>query len=94
MSLSTNTDCSVSYGRRICRILEGRFSGSQMFQCFGNSDSLEAMKRSLRDLDQIMLVSSDDLALLDLKRALQSKITELERQEPSAVRIVQPVAAD
>ena len=43
------------------------------------SDLLEAMKQSLRKLNNLKLLSPDDLALLPLKRNLNAQIAELEK---------------
>ena len=64
-----------------------------MLQCFGNSDSLEGMKQTLRDLDKIKLIRPDDIAILDLKRTLKAKIAERERQKLSSVEAVQEMRA-
>ena len=45
-------------------------------------DLLEAMKASLRDLDNLKLLSPDDLEILDLRRNLREQIAALERQQP------------
>jgi hypothetical protein len=41
---------------------------------------LEAMKDCLRDLENVKLISPDDLAIIDQKRILRQKISELEKE--------------
>jgi hypothetical protein len=42
---------------------------------------LHAMKDSLRDLENVELISPDDLDIIDQKRILRHKIAELERED-------------
>ena len=42
---------------------------------------LDAMKDSLRDLENVKLLSPDDLDIIDQKRILRQKIAELERED-------------
>jgi hypothetical protein len=41
---------------------------------------LDAMRESLRKLDNLNLLSPDDLAMLPLKRNIEDQISKLERQ--------------
>jgi hypothetical protein len=66
----------------------------KMLHCFGNSESLEVLRQSLRDLDKIKVIDPEDLAILDLKRTLEGRIAELEGQQLSINEAVQEVAAD
>lgn len=43
-------------------------------------DLLQALKESLQDLENLKLLSPNDLAIFDLKRKLKFQIAELERQ--------------
>jgi len=45
------------------------------------ADLLEAMRESLRDLENLKLLSPDDLDILDLRRNLKERIAVLERQQ-------------
>jgi len=42
---------------------------------------LGAMKDCLRDLENVKLLSPDDLDIIDQKRILRQKIAELEKEE-------------
>jgi hypothetical protein len=42
---------------------------------------LRAMKDSLRDLENVELISPDDIDIIDQKRILRQKIAELERED-------------
>jgi hypothetical protein len=42
---------------------------------------LDALKDSLRDLENVKLISPDDLDIIDEKRILRQKIAELERED-------------
>ena len=44
------------------------------------TDLLQAMKDSLRDLDNLKLISPDDLEILNLRRSLKEQIAAFERQ--------------
>jgi hypothetical protein len=52
----------------------------QMVQVL-RADLLDAMKDCLRDLENVKLLSPDDLDILDEKRILRQKIDELENQD-------------
>jgi hypothetical protein len=45
------------------------------------ADLLDAMKDCLRDLENVKLLSPDDLDILDEKRILRQKIDELENED-------------
>jgi hypothetical protein len=45
------------------------------------ADLLEAMRECLRNLENLKLLSPDDLDILDLRRDLKEKIAVLERQQ-------------
>jgi hypothetical protein len=52
-----------------------------------NAEMLQAMKESLRSLENAKLINPEDIELLTLKRALQAKIEELEsRQHPDVTK--------
>ena len=42
---------------------------------------LDALKDALRDLENVKLLSPDDLDIIDEKRILRQKIAELERED-------------
>jgi hypothetical protein len=44
---------------------------------------LNAMKNRLHDLENVKLISPDDLDIVDEKRILRQKITELEKEQDS-----------
>jgi hypothetical protein len=44
------------------------------------ADLLQALKQSLHDLDNVKLLSPDDLDILDLRRNLREQIAAIERQ--------------
>ena len=52
----------------------------QMVQVL-RADLLDAMKDCLRDLENVKLLSPDDLDILDEKRILRQKIDELENED-------------
>lgn len=45
------------------------------------ADLLQAMKQSLRDLDNLKLLSPGDIEILNLRRTLREQIRTLERQQ-------------
>ena len=45
------------------------------------ADLLEAMRESLHNLENLKLLSPDDLDILDLRRNLKGQIAVLERQQ-------------
>jgi len=45
------------------------------------ADLLEALKQSLRDLDNLKILSPDDIEIRNLRRALGEQIEVLERQQ-------------
>lgn len=45
------------------------------------SELLGAMKDCLRDLENVKLISPDDLSIIDQKRILRQKIAELEKED-------------
>lgn len=45
------------------------------------ADLLQAMKQSLRDLDNLKLLNPNDLEILHLRRTLRKQIDRLERQQ-------------
>ncbi|HXU14134.1 MAG TPA: hypothetical protein VN708_03315 [Terriglobales bacterium] len=45
------------------------------------ADLLQAMKDCLRDLENLKLLSPDDLEIFNLRRSLKERIAELERQK-------------
>jgi hypothetical protein len=47
---------------------------------FLEPELLDAMKDCLRDLDNVKLLSPDDLDIIDQKRILRQKIAELEKE--------------
>ena len=49
-----------------------------------NTELLQAMKDSLRDLDNLKLLGPNDLEILDLRRSLKEQIAALERQQSEA----------
>ena len=49
-----------------------------------NADLLEAMKDSLHHLENLKLLSPNDLEILNLRRTLKEQITALERDESQA----------
>lgn len=48
------------------------------------AELLEAMKRSLHDLENLKLLSPNDLEILDLRRSLKERIAALEREQSQA----------
>lgn len=44
-------------------------------------EMLDAMKASLRDLQNVKLLSPNDLDILSLRRELRAKIADLEKRE-------------
>jgi len=48
------------------------------------ADLLEAMKESLQGLENLKLLSPNDLEILDLRRSLKDEISALERQQSQA----------
>ena len=48
---------------------------------FHESGLLDAMKDCLHDLENVELISPDDLDIIDEKRILRQKIAELERED-------------
>jgi hypothetical protein len=48
------------------------------------ADLLDAMKDCLRDLENVKLLSPDDLDILDEKRILRQKIDKLENEDSDA----------
>ena len=55
----------------------------QMVQVL-RADLLDAMKDCLRDLENVKLLSPDDLDILDEKRILRQKIDKLENEDSDA----------
>jgi hypothetical protein len=47
---------------------------------FLEPELLDAMKDCLRDLENVRLISPDDLDIIDQKRILRQKIAELEKE--------------
>ena len=47
-------------------------------------EMLDAMKASLRDLQNVKLLSPSDLDILSLRRELRAKIADLEKRETLA----------
>jgi hypothetical protein len=45
------------------------------------ADLLEAMKGCLHDLEELKLLSPDDLDIIDERRILRQKIAEMERED-------------
>jgi hypothetical protein len=52
---------------------------------FHESGLLDAMKDSLHDLEGVELISPDDLDIIEEKRILSQKTTELEREDSDRV---------
>ena len=50
------------------------------------SDDLPTLKRQLSELDNLKLLNPDDLEILDARRALRRKITEMEMKNEPAPR--------
>lgn len=50
------------------------------------SDDLQTLKRQLCELDNLKLLNPDDLEILDARRALRRKITEMEMKNEPAPR--------
>lgn len=48
------------------------------------AELLQAMKQSLRDLDNLKLLNPNDLEILHLRRTLRDQIDRLERQQSEA----------
>jgi hypothetical protein len=48
---------------------------------FVEPEMLGAMKDCLRDLENVKLISPDDLDIIDEKRILRQKIAELEKED-------------
>jgi hypothetical protein len=48
--------------------------------CVSKAELLEAMKGCLHDLDELKLISPDDLPIIDERRILRQKIAELEHE--------------
>jgi hypothetical protein len=48
------------------------------------AELIAAMKQSLRDLEDVKLLSPDDLDIIDQKRILRQNIAELEKEDPAA----------
>ena len=46
-----------------------------------NHELLDAMKGCLHDLENVDLISPDDLDIIDEKRILRHKIAEMERED-------------
>jgi len=44
------------------------------------ADLLDALKQSLRDLENLKLLSPNDLAVLDLRRSLKDQVAALEKE--------------
>jgi len=49
---------------------------------------LRVMKDCLRDLENVKLISPDDLDIIDEKRILRQKIAELEREDSDDQMVV------
>jgi hypothetical protein len=55
--------------------------GSAMVQVYvPRAELLEAMKGCLHDLEELKLLSPDDLDIIDERRTLRQKIAELEKE--------------
>lgn len=54
--------------------------GSANMRHIPHRDLLQAMKASLHDLENLKLLSPDDLEILNLRHSLQNRIAALERQ--------------
>ena len=50
-----------------------------------DGEMLESLKQQLKDLDQIKLISPEDLAIVSLKNSLKRQIADLEREQDSAI---------
>lgn len=48
------------------------------------AELLQAMKQSLHDLENLKLLSPNDLEILDLRRSLKERIAVLERDQSQA----------
>jgi hypothetical protein len=55
--------------------------GRARMRHFHEPGLLDAMKDCLRDLENVKLLSPDDLDIIDQKRILRQKIAELERED-------------
>jgi hypothetical protein len=62
-------------------LLASETMGRAKMRHFHEPDLLDALKGSLRDLENVKLISPDDLDIIDEKRILRQKIAELEREE-------------
>jgi len=56
------------------------YRGAQMLHV-SKPELLDAMKDCLHDLENVELISPDDLDIIDEKRILRHKIAELERED-------------
>jgi hypothetical protein len=55
-------------------------TGSAEMRDIPKADLLEALKQSLRDLDNVKILSPNDLEVLNLRRTLKEQIAAIERQ--------------
>jgi hypothetical protein len=55
--------------------------GRAKMRYFREPGLLDAMKDCLHDLENVKLISPDDLDIVDEKRILRQKIAELERED-------------
>ena len=79
------TQCSVSNKWRLAVIIDD--SGSATMSQVLQSELLDAMKASLRNLENVRIISPDDPSLLQLKNTLRQKINDLESGESATPAI-------